>query len=98
MEHRRSIFKNRIALNEVLPISLPQFAKLFCEDGAEHSQQRFHESLRDKQCQTYPWAPLQDNPWACCYHREFHFVKAVTNPLAGIDPTPLGRAYDIIPF
>jgi hypothetical protein len=100
-EYRRSLLKERVILNEVLPVSAQQFLDLFYEDDAAFSMKRYHEGTKDRNVQLLPWAPShtgREAPGVTSFMREMRFMKHITNILAGVRESRAIKVFQLKKF
>ena len=86
-DYRRSLLRQRVVSNEVLPVSAQQFLDLFYEDNAVYSMKRYHEGTKDRNVILSPWAASltgRDGAGVTSFMREMRFMKHITNVLAGV--------------
>ena len=86
-DYRRSLLRQRVVSNEVLPVSAQQFLDLFYEDNAVYSMKRYHEGTKDRNVMISPWAASltgRDGAGVTSFMREMRFMKHITNVLAGV--------------
>ena len=86
-EHRRSLLKQRVVTNEVLPVSAAQFKHMFYDDDAQYGMKRYHEGTKDRNVQVSPWAASmtgRDPSGVQSAMREMRFMKPITHALAGV--------------
>ena len=86
-DYRRSLLRQRVVSNEVLPVSAQQFLDLFYEDNAVYSMKRYHEGTKDRNVILSPWAASltgREGAGVSSFMREMRFMKHITNVLAGV--------------
>lgn len=76
-EAEKSKYKIVVISQQVLPISVASFAKLFIEDAAPFSYKAYHESVKDTNVVITPWQAV-----GASYEmgREIKFFKPVNLP------------------
>ena len=65
-----------VITEQVLPISLKQFATLFIEEGAANSYKAYHESVKDTNVNMTSWTEAAPNNFT----REIKFLQPVNLP------------------